>query len=34
MGQIYNIIIMYSPDVPDNQKTEMQIEALKVFNTL
>jgi len=31
MGQTYNIIIMYSPDVPDDQKTEMQIEALKVL---
>uniref|UniRef100_A0A914I5K0 Protein kinase domain-containing protein n=1 Tax=Globodera rostochiensis TaxID=31243 RepID=A0A914I5K0_GLORO len=29
MGQTYNIIIMYSPDLPDDQKTEMQIEALK-----
>ncbi|KAL3093153.1 hypothetical protein niasHT_022603 [Heterodera trifolii] len=29
MGQTYNIIIMYSPDLPDDQKAEMQIEALK-----
>lgn len=30
MGQSYNIIILYSTDIPDDQKTEMQIEALKV----
>lgn len=34
MGQTYNIIIMYSPDAPDDQKTEMQIEALKVIEPL
>jgi len=33
MGQTYNIIIMCCspPDIPDDQKCEMQIEALKVF---
>jgi hypothetical protein len=32
MGQTYNIIIMCCspPDIPDDQKCEMQIEALKV----